>query len=160
MAAIAVDFDGVIHSYERGWADGSIYGRLIPGAVSGLLRLMADYAVFVHTTRDAHAVAGWLVAESGIPTAREVVEQGRRGLVHYERSADEAGRPMVWAEYAPGSVPLEDSVPLRFWNERGRLLVTERKLPALAYVDDRGVRFTAWDQTLTVLTELDILKGR
>ena len=31
------------------------------------------------------------------------------------------------------------------------LLVTDRKLPALAYIDDRAVRFTTWDQTMQEL---------
>lgn len=35
-----------------------------------------------------------------------------------------------------------------FWNERGYLLVTNRKLPAVAYIDDRAVRFTTWPQVL------------
>lgn len=30
----------------------------------------------------------------------------------------------------------------------GVLLVTNRKLPAIAYIDDRAVRFTDWDQAL------------
>lgn len=40
----------------------------------------------------------------------------------------------------------------RFWNQRGLLLVTNRKLPARAYVDDRALEFTGdWDVVLTRL---------
>ena len=39
-----------------------------------------------------------------------------------------------------------------FWNERGVLLVTNRKLPATHYLDDRAVPFTSWPQALTDLT--------
>ncbi|MEV0379767.1 hypothetical protein [Nonomuraea sp. NPDC050643] len=41
--------------------------------------------------------------------------------------------------------------PMKFWNERGRLLVTNRKLPATAYLDDRAVRFTTWTAALDEL---------
>lgn len=46
---------------------------------------------------------------------------------------------------------LED-VP-EFWNEMGTLLVTQRKLPAVAYIDDRGIRFESWGQALDDLAE-------
>lgn len=53
---IAVDFDGTIHSYERGWADGTIYGTPIPGAFESMRKLIADgYHVFIYTAR----IWGW-----------------------------------------------------------------------------------------------------
>ncbi|MEV8042427.1 hypothetical protein AB0P02_01100 [Streptomyces griseoluteus] len=45
----------------------------------------------------------------------------------------------------PGEVICE------FWNDRDRILVTNRKLPASVYLDDRAVRFTDWDQALAVI---------
>src|SRR5690606_24590525 len=57
---IAVDFDGVIHGYSKGWWDGTIYDPPMPGALDGLRALMEHYAVFVHTTRSAGQVAEWL----------------------------------------------------------------------------------------------------
>ena len=35
--------------------------------------------------------------------------------------------------------------------DRARVLVTNRKLPANVYIDDRGLRFVSWDQTLADL---------
>jgi len=116
MSTVAVDFDGVIHDYTRGWQDGSIYGDFIPGAIAALSRLMHDYAVFVHTTRKARDVARWIERRSGY---------GIECTTHVPRSG--------------------------FWNQRGYLLVTNRKLPAVAYIDDRGIRFTSWDQALADL---------
>ncbi len=116
MATVAVDFDGVIHDYKKGWQDGSIYGEFVPGAVVGLTRLMQQYAVFIHTTRNKRQVARWIERRSGY---------GIECTTRVPRSG--------------------------FWNHRGYLLVTNRKLPAIAYIDDRGIRFISWDQALADL---------
>lgn len=116
MQTIAVDFDGVIHTYEKGWQDGKIYGELMDGAVAGLSTLMQTYAVFVHTTRKPKKVARWIEKMSG---------HGIECTTRVPRSG--------------------------FWNQQGCLLVTNRKLPAYAYIDDRGIRFKSWRQSLTAL---------
>ncbi|MGW0948503.1 hypothetical protein ACWD4O_38935 [Streptomyces sp. NPDC002623] len=118
---LAIDFDGVIHQYSRGWQDGTIYDPPLPGALQALEQLTRTYAVFIHTTRDATNVAAWL-AQRGFDTVVDV-----DGPTHPKRE---------------------------FWNEVGPLLVTDRKLPAVAYIDDRGIRFTDWDQALSDLAQV------
>lgn len=119
MPTVATDFDGVLHTYEKGWQDGTIYGEFMPGAVEALSRLMSRYAVFVHTTRSPRQVARWI--------------------------EDKSGRGFECTTRVPRS---------GFWNERGYLLVTRRKLPAIAYIDDRAIRFANWTQALEDLKEL------
>lgn len=122
MATMAVDFDGVLHSYERGWHDGTIYGDWVPGAVTALAQLMHEHAVFVHTTRSVRQVARWIEDRSG------------RGIECTTR------HPRTWyGRRRP------------FWNERGVLLITNRKLAAVAYIDDRAVRFSSWPNALTAV---------
>lgn len=48
---IAVDFDGVIHRYGKGWHDGTIYDEPIPGAREALARIHRRYRVTIFTTR-------------------------------------------------------------------------------------------------------------
>jgi hypothetical protein len=49
---IAVDFDGVIHSYERGWQDGTIYGTPLPGTMDALQKLYSnDWRIVIFTCR-------------------------------------------------------------------------------------------------------------
>lgn len=114
MRTIALDFDGVIHRYSRGWADGTIYDEPMPGAIEGIKRLQERYAVFVFTSREIEAVIPWLE---------------RHGV---DCAADGPPYP-------------------EFWNHQDQVLVTNRKLPAIAYVDDRGLHFESWEQTLHAL---------
>lgn len=125
MPTIAVDFDGVLHSYDRGWQDGVIYGEMLPGAVAALTSLMQRYAVFVHTTRKPRPVARWIEQQTGRGIECTTVIDPLRPWRH------------------------------RFWNEKGVLLVTNRKLPARAYIDDRGIRFRDWKQALADLARYE-----
>lgn len=111
---VAVDFDGVVHRYSRGWHDGTIYDEPMPGAIEALRALMAVEPVFIFTARDIGQVASWLL-ERGIS-----VRVGHDGP---------------------------------FWNDCGRVLVTNRKLAARAYLDDRAVLFTSWPQALKDLAD-------
>jgi hypothetical protein len=121
---IAIDFDGVIHSYELGWSDGTIYGDFKPGALESLLVLLGGpHAVFVHTTRKPGPVARWIERQSGHTI--ECLTPWQWWLTHRRRT---------------------------FWDTTGLLLVTNRKLPAVAYLDDRAVRFTGdWTRAMADL---------
>ncbi|MDX5569832.1 hypothetical protein PYK79_50090 [Streptomyces sp. ID05-04B] len=132
---IAVDFDGVIHAYTQGWQDGTIYDAPVPGALDGLRALMDQHAVFIFTTRQPAQVMPWLEAHGFDVTVDE-----RCGVCPN-------GIPNICAA-------CKGSGLLTFWNQRGQLLVTNRKLAATAYLDDRAVRFTTWEQAL-----VDLLGG-
>lgn len=111
---IAVDFDGVIHAYSKGWQDGSIYDLPLPGAVRTLDLLMEKNSVFIHTSRNPRQVAEWIWKMTGIVCTTHIPREwwGRRKT---------------------------------FWNKRGVLLVTNLKLPATIYIDDRAYRFETWE---------------
>lgn len=116
MRTVCVDFDGVIHRYSKGWHDGSIYDEPMPGAIEGIKRLQERYAVVVHTSRDPGPVAAWLIDRDVLAT---------------------------W--YTGNPDPDVNQHP-EFWNDQTMVLVTNRKMPAFAYVDDRAVVFTSWTQ--------------
>lgn len=110
IKTLAIDFDGVIHRYSKGWHDGTIYDDPMTGAIEGLSWLMDQYAVFVFTTRSPTQVCDWL-EEFEFETTDVIPSSG-------------------------------------FWNEEGVLLVTNYKLPAVAYIDDRAHQFANWPMLL------------
>ena len=119
MQTIGVDFDGVIHAYTHGWQNGEIYDEPIFDAFVGLRTLQwMGYAVFVFTAREDLA-----------PVADWITMW--------------SGMETVVDDFLPGDVRR-----VKFWNDSRRLLVTNRKLPAAYYVDDRAVHFTTWAATL------------
>lgn len=121
---IAVDFDGVLHRYSRGWADGAIYDEPVPDAFAALETLMRRDAVFIHTTRNPRQVARWIERTSG----------------YYIECTTWA--PRTWCGRRKP-----------FWNTRGLLLVTDRKLAATVYIDDRAHHFETWPKTMVALGE-------
>jgi hypothetical protein len=122
---IAVDFDGVIHGYSKGWQDGTIYDPPVPGAIETLNTLLGNYSIFVFTSRPVDQVTWWLRNQ-------------------FRGKSDVRITPDYYDEGSPGNRKA-------FWNNRYEILVTNWKLAAKYYIDDRGVRFRNWEQVLYFL---------
>ena len=115
MRTVAIDFDGVIHKYSKEWHDGTCYDKPNEGALEYILYLMEDHAVFIFSTRNPRDIKKW-VEDNFLPFWD--------------------GTPCT-----PYSVEV---IPFwrKFWNKKNVLGITRRKLPALAYIDDRAIPFT------------------
>lgn len=127
MRTIAIDFDGVIHQYSAGWGDGSVYDDPVAGAFEALHKLMGRFAVFIFTSRNTNQVAYWLAA-NGFNVTTDDTE--------FKHDREWNGK---------------------FWDVPNVLLITNRKLGAEVYIDDRGLRFETWEQTLNDIERLTTL---
>ena len=48
---IAVDFDGVIHTFDKGWYDGTCYGEPIEGSLEALEKLSEKWNIVIFTAK-------------------------------------------------------------------------------------------------------------
>lgn len=77
---IAVDFDGVIHTFDKGWYDGTCYGDLIDGAADAIKKLSDKYNVIIFSSKcrpDRPLVNG----KTGLELVSEYLED--KGLLDY-----------------------------------------------------------------------------
>ncbi len=97
MKPIFVDFDGVIHKFDKGWTGIMPQQEPVEGSLEAInLLLSKGFEVVIFTTR-------------------------------------------------------EDVVEVMFWLKKygfPDLRITNKKEPALAYIDDRGIRFTNWQDII------------
>lgn len=134
MSAVGLDFDGVVHGYSEGWQGGEIYDDPVPGAFDAIRELLeAGLSVFIFTSREElWPVAKWCHEKSGLTFEVDTTEP----FEHNGQIIKPARRT--------------------FWDGTGRVLITNRKYPALAYVDDRAVRFKgSWVNTMTALHAIE-----
>lgn len=102
---MAVDFDGVLHSYHLGWNGGQVYGSLD----FTLVRLLheASFAVAVVTSAPVERAASCLHGSGYLVTP------------------DYSCRRSFWDGGPAGDL----------------VLVTNRKVAAVAYIDDRAIHY-------------------
>lgn len=135
MKTIAIDFDGVVHSYSKGWKDGSVYDLPIDGVFESIKQLFDQgYSVFIFSTRSSRQIKRWLIPL--IMDSDYIVNGIGNDPAEY-----------IWPKY--GFTCKRIPFWKKFWNEKNVLGITKRKLPAHVYVDDRALLFKgSWKVTL------------
>lgn len=106
-AAIAFDFDGVIHDLSDGWKNGEIYGAINQDVIETIRELnKMRIPVFIFSTRAPNQIV-------------EALNDRDLGLKFK-------------------TIPSE----VFFFNNLDYIGVTQRKLPAQLYIDDRAIKYT------------------
>ena len=106
-AAIAFDFDGVIHDLSDGWKNGEIYGAINQDVIETMRELnKMRIPVFIFSTRAPNQIV-------------EALNDRDLGLTFKTIPSD-----------------------VFFFNDLDYIGVTQRKLPAQLYIDDRAINYT------------------
>ncbi len=48
---LAIDFDGVIHDFSKGWHDGTCYGDPLPGSLDAIRKLSSRFNIIIFTAK-------------------------------------------------------------------------------------------------------------
>jgi FMN phosphatase YigB (HAD superfamily) len=54
IKTISIDFDGVIHNFNKGFHDGTCYGEPLPGSLDAIRKLSQKYNIIIHTAKAKH----------------------------------------------------------------------------------------------------------
>lgn len=121
---IAVDFDGVLHGYSKGWQDGSIYDKPVPGAKEAMLKLKEmGYFILIFSTRGnstyrkigtdpKSAMENWLkkheiafdeICTTGKPRAKMYIDDRAINFSgKWEETIEEVANFEVWVKKGKG----------------------------------------------------------
>lgn len=104
---IAIDFDGVIHDYSKGYHDGTCYGEAIHGAIDSIKLLAEKYSIVIYTAKarpDRPLVNGktgtelvkeWLEAHDILKYVKEITSIKPRAFLYVD---DNCYRFNNWSE--------------------------------------------------------------
>ena len=51
IETLAIDFDGVIHNYDKGFHDGTCYGEPLNGSLEAVKNLASKYKIVIYTAK-------------------------------------------------------------------------------------------------------------
>lgn len=108
---ICVDFDGVVHSYERGWQDGEIYGTATPGFFKWAVAAMEHFTLVIYSSRSK--------TPEGIAAMQQAIGKWSIDAIH----AGEVAETFDWGGFFP------------------YLEFSDVKPPAFLTIDDRAICF-------------------
>ncbi len=77
---IAIDFDGVIHNFDKGWHDGTCYGDPLPGSIAAIKSLSKKYKIIIFTAK-AKKNRPLVNGKTGVELVRDWLE--KHGLIEY-----------------------------------------------------------------------------
>lgn len=80
---IAIDFDGVIHRYSKGWQNGEIYDKPIENRKKQLEVVAKKYNVVIFTTRLSFLVNGFKIVTQYFKLISWLKKNGFKKGVHY-----------------------------------------------------------------------------
>ena len=93
---LAIDFDGVIHNFDKGYYDGTCYGDPIPGSLEALRTLSKQYNIVIFTAKaksDRPLVNGmtgtqlvkeWLEKHQVLDCVSEIVSEKPRAVLYVD----------------------------------------------------------------------------
>lgn len=138
MLTIAIDFDGVIHQYSKGWQDGTCYDKPVEGVFEAIESLFKQgYNVFIFSTRNSKQIKTWMKENC---YECDYIHNGMGGDPNdycYPKFNFTVERIPFW---------------VKFWGKKNVVGITKRKLPAHVYIDDRALKFEGdWTKTIELI---------
>ena len=93
---IAIDFDGVVHTFDKGFHDGTCYGEPIEGSLEAIKTLSEKYNVIIFTAKakpsrplvngktGAELVYDWLVKHGVMKYVKQITAEKPRSFVYID----------------------------------------------------------------------------
>lgn len=93
---IAIDFDGVIHNFDKGYHNGTCYGEPLPGSLDAIRKLATQYNVVIFTAKakpsrplvngktGTQLVAEWLDNHGVLDCVSEITSEKPRAFLYID----------------------------------------------------------------------------
>jgi hypothetical protein len=93
---IAIDFDGVVHTFDKGFHDGTCYGDPIEGSLEAIKELSKKYNVVIFTAKakpsrplvngktGSELVYDWLVKHDVMKYVKQITSEKPRSFIYID----------------------------------------------------------------------------